>query len=117
MKVIWRIVWSTELFVFFLYELVVSSMRVAWDVLTPETKARPSLIVMPLDAKSDLELMLTANIISLTPGTLSIDLSADRTELLIHTMFGGLDPDSEIAALKHGIERRVLRATRGGHHA
>lgn len=117
MKLVLRIVYSVELFVFFVYELVVSSMRVAWDVLTPETKARPSLIIMPLDAKSDLELMLTANIISLTPGTLSIDLSADRTELLVHSMFGAIDPESEIASMKHGIERRVLRATRGVNHA
>jgi multicomponent Na+:H+ antiporter subunit E len=96
-----------------LYELIVSSLRVAWDVLTPDMKAKPTFIVMPLDAKTDLELMLTANIISLTPGTLSIDLNADRSELLIHSMFGADDPEGEIAALKHGIERRVLRATRG----
>ncbi len=103
---------SIALFFGFIYELVVSSVRVAWDVLTPRTYARPGFVIMPLEAKTDMELMLTANLISLTPGTLSIDLSADRTELLVHSMFGGDDPEAEIAALKHGIERRVLRATR-----
>ncbi|MDD9718262.1 Na+/H+ antiporter subunit E [Dinoroseobacter sp. PD6] len=117
MKLVLRIYYSINLFVYFLYELVVSSVQVAWDVLTPEMKARPVLVVVPLDAKTDLELMLTANIISLTPGTLSIDLSADRTELLVHSMFGAKDPEGEIAAMKHGIERRVLRATRGVHLA
>jgi multicomponent Na+:H+ antiporter subunit E len=117
MKWLLRIYYSANLFVYFLYELVVSSLQVAWDVLTPEMKARPTLVVVPLDAKTDLELMLTANIISLTPGTLSIDLSRDRTELLVHSMFGAEDPEAEIAAMKHGIERRVLRATRGVHLA
>lgn len=102
-----------NLSIYFIYELFVSSVRVAWDVLTPEMKAKPTFIVMPLDAKSDLELMLTANIISLTPGTLSIDLNENRTELLIHSMFGADDREGEIKALKQGIERRVLRATRG----
>ncbi|WP_425092037.1 Na+/H+ antiporter subunit E [Tropicimonas sp. S265A] len=113
MRVLTQVYGIINLAVYFVYELFVSSLRVAWDVLTPDMKARPTFIVMPLDAKTDMELMLTANIISLTPGTLSIDLNADRTELLIHSMFGAEDPEGEIAALKHGIERRVLRATRG----
>ncbi|MDJ0860394.1 MAG: Na+/H+ antiporter subunit E [Dinoroseobacter sp.] len=113
MKLLIQIYGTLNLAIYFLYELFVSSLRVAWDVLTPEMKARPTFIVMPLDAKSDVELMLTANIISLTPGTLSIDLNGDRSELLIHSMFGAEDPEGEIAAMKQGIERRVLRATRG----
>ena len=112
MTLIRRIWGAISLFFYFHYELIVSSIRVAWDVLTPQSYAKPGFIVMPLDAKSDAELMLTANLISLTPGTLSIDLSNDRSQLLVHSMFGGDDPKAEIEALKHGIERRVLRATR-----
>jgi multicomponent Na+:H+ antiporter subunit E len=107
-------IWGAiSLAVYFHYELIVSSVRVAWDVLTPRNYARPGYLVMPLDAKTDAEMMLTANLISLTPGTLSIDLSNDRTHLLVHSMFGGDDPEAEIATLKHGIERRVLKALRG----
>ena len=112
MNVIRRIWNAFSLFLYFQYELIVSSIRVAWDVLTPHTYARPGFVVVPLDAKTDAELMLTANLISLTPGTLSIDLSHDRTQLLVHSMFGGEDPEAEIRAMKHGIERRVLKATR-----
>lgn len=112
MSLIRRLWGAVTLFVYFYYELVVSSVRVAWDVLTPHNYARPGFVVMPLDAKTDVELMLTANLVSLTPGTLSVDLSADRSELLVHSMFGGDDPKGEIEAMKYGIERRVLRATR-----
>jgi len=113
MRLVTQIYGIANLAIYFFYELIVSSLRVAWDVLTPELKAKPTFIIMPLDAKTDLELLLTANLISLTPGTLSIDLNADRNELLIHSMFGARDPEGEIEALKRGIERRVLRATRG----
>ena len=112
MSLIRRLWGAITLFFYFHYELIVSSVRVAWDVLTPHNYARPGFVVMPLDAKTDVELMLTANLISLTPGTLSVDLNEDRSELLVHSMFGGDDPEAEIAAMKHGIERRVLRATR-----
>ena len=79
MRLVHRIWASCSLFVYFMYELIVSSIRVAWDVLTPTSYARPGFISVPMDAKSDAELMLTANLISLTPGTLSVDLT--RTTL------------------------------------
>lgn len=53
---------------FFLYDLVVSSFKVAYDVITPPLLSRPRFLVVPLDAKTDAEIMLTANLISLTPG-------------------------------------------------
>jgi multicomponent Na+:H+ antiporter subunit D len=47
-KRVWR--WA-KLCVLFLYELIVSSVQVIWDVLTPQHKARPGIIAMPLDAE------------------------------------------------------------------
>lgn len=99
------------LIVFFAKELVVSSLRVAWDVLTPRERSHPGIIAMPLDAKSDLEILLVANLISLTPGTLSLDVSSDRSVLYVHVMFLG-DPEQERRALKRGMERRVLEVLR-----
>ena len=96
---------------YFLYDLVVSSLQVAWDIVTPTLHARPAFLDMPLDAKTDVEIMLTANLISLTPGTLSVDLSEDRRTLRVHAMFAE-NPDAVIAGLKDGIERRVLEALR-----
>jgi multicomponent Na+:H+ antiporter subunit E len=106
-----RLVGAVGLFVYFLYDLVVSSLIVAWDVLTPRLRAQPCFVEMPLDARTDLEIMLTANLISLTPGTLSVDVSPDRRTLLVHAMFAR-DPSAVVAHLKGGIERRVLEALR-----
>lgn len=106
-----RLVGSVRLLAFFTVDLVKSSIAVAYDVLTPTLHARPAFVEMPLDAQTDLEIMLTANLISLTPGTLSVDVSADRRTLLVHAMFAE-DPDAVVAGLKAGMERKVLEALR-----
>ena len=61
---------------------------------------------MPLDVTSDLEILLVTNLISLTPGTLSLDVTPDRKTLIVHAMFAD-DPDALIAELKDGMERMV----------
>ena len=66
---------------------------------------------MPLSAESDMEILLVANLISLTPGTLSVDLSDDRRTLYVHVMFLD-DPDQFRQSIKVGLERRILEVTR-----
>ncbi|WP_333713821.1 Na+/H+ antiporter subunit E [Yoonia sp.] len=95
-----------RLMLFFVYDLAVSSIRVAYDVLTPTDYSNPKIIKMPLDVKSDIEILLVTNLISLTPGTLSLDVTPDRKTLLVHAMFAD-DPDAVIASLKQGTERMV----------
>lgn len=99
----WRIL---RLIMFFLYELVMSSLRVAYDVLTPNDYSTPAILDMPLDVNSDFAILLVTNLISLTPGTLSLDVSADRKTLTFHAMYAE-DPDAVIAELKNGMERLV----------
>ena len=101
---VWRIL---RLAAFFIYELFLSSLRVAWDVATPGTGSVPDIIELPLDVQSDLEIMLFSNLISLTPGTLSLDVTEDRKTLYIHAMFAD-DPKALVAELKAGLERMVL---------
>ncbi len=96
---------------YFLVELIRSNLKVFWDVVTPGHISRPGIVGVPLSARSDMEILLVANLISLTPGTLSIDLSADRRTLFVHVMFLD-DPERFRESIKNGIERRVLEVTR-----
>jgi len=96
---------------FFGKELLVSNLRVLWDVLTPRHISRPGIIGLPLDARTDVEIMLVANLISLTPGTLSLDLSEDRRVLYVHVMFLD-DIEKAKQQIKQGLERRVLEVIR-----
>ena len=91
---------------YFLYELFVGSFQVLKDILTPQHLSTPAFIKVPLDVKSDAEILLVTNLISLTPGTLSVDVSDDRSCLTVHAMFAD-DPDALIAELKNGMERMV----------
>ena len=96
---------------YFLKELAVSNLRVLWDVITPRHIHRPGIIGIPLAAQTDLEIFVVANLISLTPGTLSVDLSEDRKTLYVHIMF--LDNvETARADIKNGLERRVLEVMR-----
>ncbi len=96
---------------FFLKELAISNLKVLWDVITPAHINRPGIIGVPLDARTDIEIFLVANLLSLTPGTLSIDLSEDRTTLFVHVMFLD-DVNQARQEIKAGLERRVLEVTR-----
>lgn len=96
---------------FFGKELLVSNLKVLWDVITPRHISRPGIIGLPLDARTDVEIMLVANLISLTPGTLSLELSEDRRVLYIHVMFLD-DIEKTRQQIKQGLERRVLEVMR-----
>ena len=96
---------------FFLYELVLSNLRVAWDVLTPKAYRRPGVVAVPLDAETDAEITLLANLVTLTPGSLSLDVSPDRGCLYVHAMFVD-EPEQLRQDIKNGFERRVVELLR-----
>ncbi len=96
---------------FYLKELVLASVRVAHDALTPTHHMRPAMLAIPLDAKTDFEILLLANLISMTPGTVSIDVSTDRRVLYLHAMYVG-DPEALRHEIKTTLESRVLALMR-----
>ncbi len=104
---IWAIAVLCGLFV---YELFISSFRVAWDVVTPRHRARPGILAVPLEACEPGEIAILANFISLTPGSLSLDVAADRSALFVHLMFVN-NAEAERDAIKT-LERRVLKVWR-----
>jgi len=96
---------------FFLYELVKANVQVAYDVITPRYYMKPGIIRIPLHAKTDLEITLLANLITLTPGTLSLDVSDDKKVLYVHAMYVR-DKNAFIHSIKNGFERRLLEILR-----
>jgi multicomponent Na+:H+ antiporter subunit E len=98
------------LFVYFLWDLLVSSVQVAVAVIAPE-RCRPRLVTIPLNVQSDAGITMVANFISLTPGTLSVDVSPDQGTLLVHSLLAGDSSEDTRASVHAGIETRVLRVT------
>ncbi|ODT81648.1 MAG: cation:proton antiporter [Pelagibacterium sp. SCN 64-44] len=97
-----------SLVLLFLYELLVSALRVAALVVRPDMKRvlRPAIVAVPLSVRSDAEITLLANMITLTPGTISVDVSPDRSVLYVHALTLA-DRDSMIAEIKNGFEKKV----------
>jgi multicomponent Na+:H+ antiporter subunit E len=96
---------------FFIKELVISNVRVALDVVAPVSRRRPAIVAVPLDVTSDEEITMLANVVTLTPGTLSLDVSPDRRTLYVHGMFVD-DPETFRRDIKEGFERRVRELLR-----
>jgi multicomponent Na+:H+ antiporter subunit E len=71
----------------------------------------PGFIAFPLTARSDAEITLLANLITLTPGTLSVDVSDDRSTLYIHAITVG-DKQALIADIAKSFEARVIEVFR-----
>jgi len=95
----------------FFYELVLSALRVAILVTKPKIVVEPGIIAYPLTVDRDFEITLLANLITLTPGTLSVDVSEDRKTLYVHCIDV---PDQEqiVQDIKGGFERKIMEAFR-----
>lgn len=97
--------------VYFLYQVLKANIQVAYDVITPKYFFKPGIVRYPMGAESDFEINVLSTLISLTPGTLIIDVSGDKKALFIHVMYLE-SSESFVNSLKQGLERRLLEILR-----
>jgi multicomponent Na+:H+ antiporter subunit E len=99
---------AVSLTALFLYEMLVSALRVAVLVLSPNMKRhlKPAIIAFPLSVKTDPEIALLANLITLTPGTLSVDVSSDKKTLYVHAL-SMPDRQKLIDDIANGFEKKI----------
>ncbi len=108
-----RMIRFGELAVIFLWELVRSSRLVAVEVFKRQDKLRVAIVAVPMDAHSDAEITLLSILVSLTPGTLVLDVSTDRRTLYVHALLlKSRTPDQIRAAVKHTFGKRVVALLR-----
>jgi multicomponent Na+:H+ antiporter subunit E len=84
---------------------------VAVIVLSPRMDLKPGIIAYPLKVDRDFEITILANLITLTPGTLSVDVSDDRRILYVHAMDAS-DPEATKRDIAEGFERKIMEAFR-----
>lgn len=107
-------------FIFYVvWQIIVSNVVLAWTIIQPKAKmdARidPGIVAVPLDVTHNLEIMLLASVITLTPGTISVDLGkneSDKQVLYVHSIRLD-DVDKFRQDIKSGFEARILRFSRG----
>ena len=88
-------------------DIVVANLQVAKLILGPVERLRPAFVEIPMLLEDDLALTMLASVISLTPGTVSADLSDDRKTLLVHSL-DVADEDALIAEIKSRYEAPLL---------
>ena len=69
-----------------LWDIVVANLEVARLVLGPSDRLHPAFIELPLDIDEPFVATVLASIITLTPGTVSVDIDRDRRMLLVHAL-------------------------------
>ena len=91
-----------------IWDIMVANVQVAWIVLTrPNSKLRPTWVVIPLELRQPEAITILAGTITLTPGTVSADLSDEGHSLLVHAL-DAADPDAVRDEIKDRYERRLL---------
>lgn len=110
MSLLMRPYYIVKLIVVFLYDLTISSLQVARAVVSPRDRIQPRVMTIPLTTRTDLQTTLVGNLISLTPGTLTVDVGEDGTTLLVHDMFAGDQPEDARRSVQEGLQKRVKDA-------
>jgi multicomponent Na+:H+ antiporter subunit E len=93
----------------FLYELMMSAIKVAALVLQPNMNLKSGIFAYETTLTKDSHITLLANLITLTPGTLTIDISDDRRTLYIHAVDCS-DIEATCADIRNGFEQKIREA-------
>lgn len=95
-----------EFLLFYIKEVIMSNLKVAYEIVTPNYFMKPAFIELDLKGMSDWQILLAANLITMTPGTLSLDVCEETRQLKVHSMYVD-DPEAAIRELDTKILRRV----------
>jgi multicomponent Na+:H+ antiporter subunit E len=104
--------WSfIKLIFIFIKELILSNIAIVKVVLKPKLDMRPAIFAMDTVLTKDWQITLLSSLITLTPGTLVIDVSDDNKTLFIHAMNIG-EVEDEINSIKNSFEKAILEVSR-----
>lgn len=88
-------------------DIIKANFEVALLVLGPTKKLKPAFIAVPLDIQHELPITILASSVSLTPGTVSADISEDKQWLYVHVL-NMTDQDELIALIKQRYEKPLM---------
>ncbi|HWJ78600.1 MAG TPA: Na+/H+ antiporter subunit E [Niallia sp.] len=103
---LYRVISILKLLGIFLRELVLSNIEVLKIILRPNLKVTPGIFALETDLTKDWEITILCNLITLTPGTLVVDISHDNKILYIHAMDIS-DKEAAISSIKNTFEKAI----------
>ncbi|KEZ47803.1 MULTISPECIES: Na+/H+ antiporter subunit E [Metabacillus] len=108
---LWNVGAVLKLIYIFNRELIMSNLAVLKVVLAPKINARPGIFKLETELKKDWEITILANLITLTPGTLVVEISEDNRFLYIHAMDLG-DAEEARNDIKNTFEKAIQEVSR-----
>jgi multicomponent Na+:H+ antiporter subunit E len=109
MKWIKKIYYIIAFIFYYMLKLIQSNIFIAYDILTPKMHTKPAFMEVPLRLKTDMGLLLFSNLLSMTPGTLSMDISRDKKKILVHVLY--YSSDELMQKDFDGIQEKIRRIT------
>jgi multicomponent Na+:H+ antiporter subunit E len=108
---LFRLLSFIKLVFIFIKELILSNIAIVKVVLKPKLDMSPAIFAMDTELTKDWQITLLSSLITLTPGTLVIDVSEDNKTLFIHAMNIG-EVEDEINSIKSSFEKAILEVSR-----
>ena len=110
-KLLWRCLLFMEFFWVYLWEMIKANFQVARAAFSWRIRINPAIVAIPLDVRSDDQIMILANLVTMTPGSITMDISDDRKFLYAHLLFH-TTPEASYTEIKTVLERRIERIFR-----
>ena len=107
LKKTWK---ALALLLVFCKEVLMANLMVLYYVVSPLKKLNPGIIAMHVDFKTDYELVLLANMITLTPGTLTLEIAPDNKTLFLHVLDCS-HPEALIDHIRREFVNRIKEVT------
>ncbi len=108
-QIIKRIGYTLDLFCYFFMQLIAANLQVARLLFVPNRSITPAIIALPIELDSNFAIYTLSSMITLTPGTLSLELSNNKRLLYIHVLHTK-SPEQTVNDLHLGFHQRVRRA-------
>lgn len=104
-----RIISIIKYFMVLIKEIIKASIILAKIVTRPKINIKPGIIAVPLRCRTDLGITGISNTITLTPGTITVDISDDHSVLYVHCIDAS-DPATVCESIRNDLEKYILEA-------
>ena len=107
MRALKKIYLIVSFFIFYLLKLIQANIYLAYDILTPKMHTNPGFVWIPLRNSSDIGILLLCNLVSMTPGTLSVEVNENKKQLLVHCLYK--DANGKVIADIEEIQDKIIK--------
>ncbi|GAB2569218.1 Na+/H+ antiporter subunit E [Gracilibacillus alcaliphilus] len=105
-------VWAAiKLICLFFIELIKANIDVVKVVLNPKQNHQPGIVAVKTKLESDFEISILAALITLTPGTISMDFSSDSKTIYVHAI-DVPDKQAMIRDIQESFEKAIMEVTK-----